>query len=178
MTWDLSIEGLGFNVYDKVQKTNHAESFLQDKLEEYSLPSPYRLINENITRDKILGQISLSRTFSKGQPGLFDENSIEESVEITYQQPTDIVAVINIPGKPLPYIQNLLMQTQKEKAVSVSIRKPSVSGITLATLDDEKPNIETMMNELSPVSGYVSTNTETWNPRNGQYTRNKSWIYV
>ena len=108
--------------------------------------------------------------------------SIDESIDIADNGPTDVFASIPIPGRSNgPIIQYMSTYSLPERTISINATIPPISYIDINNLRNRylsKPNTNNIIDALKPESGYyyITQDSEAWNPIKGNYSRTVSWV--
>lgn len=138
------------------------------------------------------GAISYSYTYDNSARPIV-ECALEETFSVTDTLATRKVAEIFVIGRKLgPVLQDLGTYTGPLRAVSYEMTLPKASSISgllfpsniYATITgilnqfDPEYLLATTAQRPSTVKSFVKDNTETWNPLNGKFTKNISWIYT
>jgi hypothetical protein len=155
------------------------------------------------SHDHKRGVITYSYEFNNKYSSLI-EGVLSENVTVTDTGPADVVAEIFVIGRSLgPILQSLGTKTASRKEVSIEVEvvpptsiaqyhmnssdcplyfRGSIYNKIEALVEGLKPfgfNDPSVVPNAGPTQGqvYVERNTHSWNPTDGRYTRNVSWIY-
>lgn len=129
--------------------------------------------SRSISRNEYSGVISYTLEYT--QTSVCITGALEESVDITIEEPTDVFAIVAILGGP-SIIQDKGGDTVARKTISISARfQPN----TTCSLGND-PDVEATVDSAEPSADVVvvERNTKTWNPYTGQYQRVKTWVYA
>jgi hypothetical protein len=109
------------------------------------------------------------------QTSLCISGALEESVDITIEEPTDVFAIVAILGGP-SIIQDKGGDTVARKTISVTARFEPDASCSLGN----EPDVESLIDSAEPSADVVvvERNTKQWNPYTGQYQRVKTWVYA
>jgi hypothetical protein len=141
------------------------------------------------------GEVTYSFTFDNRPKNLID-CSINESFSVTDNLPTPQIAETFVLGRRLgPILQNLGTFSLPQRSVTfeMTLPKPSaISGLIFPT--DIYNSITGILESFNPqyllairgqandnnyvVKSFVKEDSETWNPTDGKFTKNKSWVYT
>ena len=138
------------------------------------------------------GVITYSFTFYN-RPISLIPCALSESFSVTDTLPSQQIAEIFIIGRSLgPVLQDLGTFTSPVRTVNYEANLPkpsSLSGImSYATYSKISGMIEgfnpeniipfTDPQQIKKMRSFVKENSETWDPVNGKFTKNKSWVYT
>jgi len=144
--------------------------------------------------NEFTGEISYSLAFDN-RPTNIISGVLAEQININDTYTGDVFAVIPVIGRPTgPILQYIGGRTEYKRDVSISLtmdytkipygktrnplllKKPSIVEPTATQLAD-------LLKELSPANEpgirkyFINAPTESWNPKDGNYTFNISWTY-
>jgi len=111
--------------------------------------------------------------------------AIFESVRINYTNPSDVFAELAVPGRSAgPVLQDIGTITSSKLDVSVDATVAVTGACTAALMLSSKPTganglIDGFYLYLSGIYSQVFTHvdSESWEPRNGRYSRQIGWTY-
>lgn len=192
---DASINGLAVGFGDRAAnlslRNSRAKTYFEGSISPnlYTrllayVPSGYTLnpvpTARQIGYERTAGVLNYTYAFIATSGMLFN-NVISESIEISDTGLTNIVAIIPIPGRSTPLIQNMLTSAPIERSLNINIvYTPLNSAVTTANLYGlylQKPNTDAICNALQPGNiNYCKGNVENWNPIKRTYSRAMSWI--
>lgn len=136
------------------------------------------LRSTNVTRNRKNGQIQYSYTYICCNSNI--DGVIKESVNISREFPSAVVAIIPILGRTCgPIVQDKGTKSVEKCSVSIALTFPAdcSSYAKPAGLEASVQGIINAAGVCSDAYGtYMERDTESWNPRTGQYTRNVSFI--
>jgi hypothetical protein len=129
--------------------------------------------SRSIGRNEHTGVINYTIEYS--QTSVCIAGALEESVEITEEEPTDVFAVVAILGGP-SIIQDKGGDTVARKTIVVNARFEPNATCSLGGT----PDVEALVNSAEPSADVVvvERNTKSWNPYTGQFSRTKTWVYA
>lgn len=137
-----------------------------------------------------VGQIKYSYAYTDLLNCLDEPTGCEiksESIDISYTNPADVYAEIQILGRPCPILQCLGIRTKGQKSLAVKVNLscgkfcPSDPEFSVSPI---RPNVQDLVDGCyGALTGDYETVTtdgdsETWNPKTGSYTRNVTWSYA
>jgi hypothetical protein len=136
------------------------------------------LRSTTVARNRKNGQINYTYIYSCCSNSV--NGALKESVNITREFPADVVAIIPILGRTCgPIVQDKGTKTVEKCSVAISLlfakdcstySKPS--GLEAA--------VQSIISSAGCCTGaentYTERDTESWNPRSGQYTRNVTFV--
>lgn len=119
--------------------------------------------------------------------------ALSESFSVNDTLPSQQVAEIFVIGRSLgPVLQDLATYTSPTRTVNYEVTLPrasSISGIIPYAIYSKISGIIEGFNpentipftdpqQIKKMRSFVKENSETWDPINGKFTKNKSWIYT
>lgn len=139
------------------------------------------------------GEVTYSFTFDNRPANLID-CSINESFSVTDTLPTQQIAETFVIGRRLgPILQNLGTFSLPQRTVNFEMTLPkasAISGLIFPTniynsitgiLESFNPQYLLALRGTSNdyiIKSFVREETETWNPTDGKFSKNKTWIYT
>ena len=138
-------------------------------------------LSQQLTYQKTEGTLSYSYSYLAAS-GYLIPNAVEENIDITDNEPTDIFASLQIPGRTNgPVVQDMNTVTLPTRTISISATlapaSPIVTSGSLLAQYLAKPDTNNLIGVLVPDSGnyYLTSGSEKWNPLTRQYSRNVTW---
>lgn len=147
-----------------------------------------------IGTNEFTGEITYSLAFDN-RPTNIISGVLSEQINVNDTYPGDVFAVIPVIGRPTgPILQYIGGRTEYKRDVSISLvmdytklpygntrnplilKKPSIVEPTATQIAD-------LLKELSPANEpgirkyFINAPTESWSPKDGQYSFNISWTY-
>lgn len=144
--------------------------------------------------NEFTGEITYSLQFDN-RPTNIISGVLSEQINVNDTYPGDVFAVIPVIGRPTgPILQYIGGRTEYKRDVNISLvvdysklpygktrnplllKKPSIVEPTATQIAD-------LLKELSPANEpgirkyFISAPTESWNPKDGNYSFNISWTY-
>jgi len=144
--------------------------------------------------NEFTGEITYSLAFDN-RPTNVISGVLSEQINVNDTYPGDVFAVIPVIGRPTgPILQYIGGRTEYRRDVNISLvvdytklpygktrnplllKKPSIVEPTATQIAD-------LLKELSPANEpgirkyFINAPTESWNPKDGNYTFNISWTY-
>lgn len=153
----------------------NADSFSSDVVSLNPVP-----LNKTVTKNLTGGTISFSYEFNDRPTNLLTHNgklALVEDYSLSYSGGTPMFAEIFCLGRAIgPVFQNLGTKTTKQKTLSINaVMNRSDSGTP--------PDVSPYLNIFDPIlvdgaiQQYISGNTQSWSPRNGQFSYTITWNY-
>lgn len=141
----------------------------------------------NVGLSPTKGTIAYNYSYNTRQCN-FINGSLSESITVSDSYPTDVFARIPILGRAAgPILQSLNTVTESTRSVSIEVvmQPPTGCGDWAGALN-AKPTTEvnsllcTIQTQLSGINTqlYKTQDTDSWNPKNGRYSRNVAWSYT
>lgn len=130
------------------------------------------LNSTTVSKNKRNGQVQYSYTYLCSS-GLCTSGAIKESITITRDAPSDVVAIVPVLGRTCgPLLQDKSTKTVERCTVVIDVLFPRNTGC-LYDKPTGTPDPSTIISGLGYCSddGYVEKDTDSWNPTNGKYTR-------
>lgn len=137
------------------------------------------LVRSSITTNKVNGRTQYSMDYQCNPSCHRVTGSLEESVEITCNKGVDVVAIVPILGRSCgPLIQN--KNTKKETTVTISISFRFKADCCSSKPSGIEDAVTAIINSVtgcdcpdgcSDVNTYTISDTDTWSPCTGRYTR-------
>lgn len=146
-------------------------------------PNP---LNKTVGHQPSRGIITYNYEFDD-RPCAFITGALSENFSINDTHPTDVFASLSVLGRSQgPVLQAIDTITSPTREVSIEAVMPPPSSCTsIADFDQNKPS-ENVRNifcqfeeQLTDAYDQVfkSSDSESWNPINGRYSRTVSWVY-
>jgi len=148
----------------------------------------------SLSTNEFTGEITYSLQFDN-RPTNIISGVLSEDISVNDTYPGDVFAVIPVIGRPTgPILQYIGGRTEYKRDVNISLvldytklpygktrnplllKKPSIVEPTATQIAD-------LLKELSPANEpgirkyFINAPTETWNPKNGNYSFSISWTY-
>jgi hypothetical protein len=148
----------------------------------------------SLSTNEFTGEITYSLQFDN-RPTNIISGVLSEDISVNDTYPGDVFAVIPVIGRPTgPILQYIGGRTEYKRDVSISLvvdytklpygktrnplllKKPSIVEPTATQIAD-------LLKELSPANEpgvrkyFINAPTESWNPKNGNYSFSISWTY-
>jgi hypothetical protein len=158
----LSNAEAGFGSIDPLQPTENS-------------PTGWKQASKSVGKNEYAGRVTFSYEYKEKSSCI--PNAISESVEVTEEEPSDVYAVVNVLGGS-SVIQDKGGSTARKRTVNIQVQvEPNCTGCSADI--GGGPNVENIVNDAEPSAGIVvvQTNTKSWNPRTGRYTRVKAWVF-
>ena len=132
----------------------------------------------NVTRNLKNGQINYSYVYQCCDTCI--AGVLKESITITKEFPSDVVAIVPILGRTCgPIVQFKGTQTVEKCTISIDLTYAKECGCSLAKpsgLDASVAGIISGACCSGAYGTYTEKDTESWNPRSGRYTRTITFI--
>jgi hypothetical protein len=146
-------------------------------------PTP---LTKSISHSPGKGIIGYSYEFND-RPCSFISGALSENFSIVDNHPSDVFARIPVLGRAAgPVLQEISTVTESTREVSIEAVMPPPTGCSsISLLDTYKPTtivanilceFETQLTDVYD-QVFKQSDTESWNPLSGRYSRNVSWIY-
>jgi len=148
----------------------------------------------SLSTNEFTGEITYSLQFDN-RPTNIISGVLSEQINVNDTYPGDVFAVIPVIGRPTgPILQYIGGRTEYKRDVNISLvvdytklpygktrnplllKKPSIVEPTATQIAD-------LLKELSPANEpgirkyFINAPTESWNPKDGNYSFNISWTY-
>jgi hypothetical protein len=133
------------------------------------------LKSQSVGRNTFSGKITFSYEYAEKSACITD--AISESVEVSDEAATDVFAVVNVLGAPA-VIQDKGGTSAKKRTITIQVQiAPDCTTCTAGI--GGGPDVSSIVNGAEPSAAVVlvASDTTSWNPRTGRYTRSKSWVY-
>lgn len=178
--------------YDNAKlKFNEVSGLALSRAQYYSGKSLNILpLSTRIGRNPLAGTITYSFEYND-RPSNFISGAISEVITLNDSLQTNVIAVIPVLGRKAgPVLQNLGTSEPLSRDLSIEAVFPTPtynSGIkpdpkTIFLTNKPTNMVSGLIWELNPKNNgyssvYIKSNTESWNPKDGRYNRQISWIY-
>lgn len=152
-------------------------------------------LSVSVSQNRALGEITYNITYDN-RPTNFFRGVHSEQIEIQDTYPGDLYTLVNVIGRPTgPVIQYGAGRTEYRRNVSINLvlGHPSINnrGGDRRSLIYSKPSVaepfrqdlKTLLRAVSPATEpgirryFADPPQETWNPSNGNYSLQLSWVY-
>lgn len=140
-------------------------------------------MNYNIGYNPTKGTINYTYQFDD-RPCNFIPNAIFENITINDTNPVDVFAETVVLGRRNgPVLQRLDTVTSSKRNVNIEIVVPRITQCSsISAAITGKPNINSVLCEIeAQISGndyFKSQDNESWDFKNGRYTRNVEWTWT
>lgn len=136
------------------------------------------LRSSSVSRNKRNGQIQYSYTYACCNNSI--AGVLKESVNITREFPSDVVAIIPILGRTCgPIVQDKGTKSVERCNIAIALTYPKDCS-TYAKPSGLEAVVQGIISAAGCCTGaygsYQERDTESWNPRTGQYTRNVTFV--
>ncbi len=137
------------------------------------------LRSTTLSRNKYNGQIQYTYTYQCCNSTI--DGVLKESINITYEHPTNVIAIVPILGRACgPLVQRKNTKTAEKCSISIDLLLPKQCGASYAMPSGLSTSVDSLLSSLNCCSGAYATHKEkdieSWNPRTGQY--NRSVVYM
>lgn len=142
--------------------------------------------NRTVGHNPSKGSISYSYEYND-RPCNFISGALNENFTITDNYPTDVFAKLPVLGRARgPVLQDISTITEQTREITIEVVMPIYDACSsISSLYANKPTgqIQTILCEFeteltnSYQQVFKHADTETWNPREGRYTRNVGWTF-
>jgi len=134
------------------------------------------------------GVISYSYTYDD-RPSNCITGAISEIITVNDQNPTDVFASITVLGRAAgPVLQDINTQTAATRDITIELITAPVESCTALALGHPPNNVEEdvqallcLFEQRFATAGYSQyfkhVDTESWNPKQGTYSRQVGWTY-
>ena len=136
------------------------------------------------------GNVSTRRTRQVGFSYNFETSQncnasvFRENITVTKTKPSDTIAIIGVLGRGSygPVIQNKNMKTPERIQINIEWQytKQTGTGCPLALPSGVETAVQSVVTSVAPCVGssgsYLESDTETWVPKRGSYTRSLGYI--
>lgn len=158
-------------------KWAEAEDLILTRAEEISgftlHPSP---LTKVVGKNEITGVTTYTYEYDD-RPSANISGALQETITVSYQNPTDFFATIQILGRAIgPILQDIGTATPRKKTVSIEAQLPAANRSSTPSM----PATDALMLTFKPSSSYgvfLDGDVETWTPSTGKYSRNTSWTW-
>lgn len=136
-------------------------------------PTP---ISTTISKNRITGAIQYSYIYNN-RVGVSDSSYLSEIIEIEFSNAADVFAEIPVINRPAgPILQSIGSTTRKSATVSYAIRVATSYGST-PTIPTVDPQAVLLTYISTPTQLFLASDSPRWNPKQGLYTRNTTFVY-
>ena len=195
----------GVNGYSaaKCKYTNAADYFAEFDLESASFQRARYFADAAVDRDIAInrnpvstsighnpsqGTISYSFVFDTRPSGCL-ENALKSEIQISETKPNDVYAELTVLGRTSgPVLQSMGTITSSKRDVSLDATMPvGIIDCACTGVVDTSPSADaqTLMEQYRPdncgidcLTIFKHTDTESWNPTTGKYSRQMGWTYT
>ncbi len=132
------------------------------------------------------GSINYSYEYND-RPSNCVPSALSEVISIVDNNPTDVFAQLTIMGRQLgPILQDINTITNPTRELSVEVVVPPATGCGVSLLTHTNPRNDVVTYILCPIEAdltgtynqvFKTNDQETWNPKEGRYSRNVSYTY-
>lgn len=132
-------------------------------------------LNNSVSYNEINGTINYTYEYNN-RAGNSIPGALTERIEVSYDNQADVFASIPILGRGAgPLLQNISTLSAKRKSLTM---EALVSGTTL-TYTAVSPSTDAIVATFVPAGTTIfkERDSENWNPKDGRYTRQVSWVY-
>ena len=138
-------------------------------------------ISTVIKRNQIVGTISYTFDFDN-RPSNLVSSALSEVIDINDQLASQVFAIVPILGRANgPILQDISTVKESRREFTYQGVFPAVGGSLTSRLVG-KPNVNSLVDEARHASNiesiFIESDSETWAPNRGSYTRRVSWIYT
>ena len=150
------------------------------------------VVNRSIGFNPAKGSISYSYEYNNRPQNNCVAGSLSETYTIADINPTDVFAAIAVLGREAgPVLQDMGTVKEASRRVSVEVVMPRTTGCPTSsgafqTIYGNNPRSQVYANLISGIyqdltgtyeQVFKSEDTESWQPKEGRYTRNIAWVY-
>jgi hypothetical protein len=122
------------------------------------------------------GVISYNLEYNNRVPNLIF-GSLSENVNVSQEYPTDIFAKLVVLGRPGgPILQPIGTVTESTRTINVEVQMAAWNFGNYHT-PPVKPDPTPLIAPFVIIGGLKEKDSESWNPRNGRYTRTVTYIW-
>jgi hypothetical protein len=139
-------------------------------------PTPY---SKSVGHNTLGGVINYSYEYNSTPVPCY-EGALSEIITITDDAATPVVALIPVLGRTAgPIFQNIGTVKEKRRSLSIEIVMPINGTLTNCELiaTQGTPVVDITPYAPSGTIVYIETDTVSWSPTTGRYTRQASWIW-
>lgn len=188
---DANLQITSYKYDNAVTKFNIASGLALTRAQYYSDKSLNILpISTRIGRNPVAGTITYGFEYND-RPSNLISGAISEVITLNDNLHTNVIAVIPVLGRAAgPVLQDIGTSEPLSRDLSIEAVFPVPSFGTGSAADiktaffGNKPsvNVSGVIDALNPANNgysqsYIQRNTESWNPKEGRYNRQISWIY-
>lgn len=134
-------------------------------------------LNNSVSYNEINGIINYTYEFdNRAGNQNTDGDVVSEKIDFSYDLPNRLYAEIPILGRNNgPILQDIVTRTSKKKTVAIECL---VSGTTLS-YTATMPDYNSIVSGFAPTSSvrFLAGDRESWNEKEGRYSRQTTWIY-
>ena len=135
------------------------------------------------------GTVTYSYVYNN-RPSNCITGALSESVTITDNNPTDVIAQLSVLGRKAgPVLQSIGTKTPRTRDLSIELIMPPSTGCGYAQLYGSSstnprdlaetwflcPMETEMTGGMSQI--FITNDNETWNPKTGRYSRSVTWLF-
>lgn len=136
-------------------------------------------LTQNVTRNIQAGIVTYAYTYNN-RPAITIPGAISESIQVSYVNPKDVFAIINVLARPIgPILQAIGSITENRRTLALEAQMPA-SSLIVGTA--QKPDTSAILASYKPTSTtslvFIAEDTENFNDRTGRYSRTTSWVYT
>jgi hypothetical protein len=141
--------------------------------------STVALRTTSVSRNKKTGEITYSYAYQCCDTCI--DGVLKESVTITKEFPSDVVAIVPILGRTCgPIVQSKGTKTVEKCTVTIDLTYAKECGCSMAKPSGLEGDVQGIISAAGCCSDsygtYTERDTESWNPRSGRYTRTVTFI--
>lgn len=146
-------------------------------------------LTSSIGKNQVNGTIDYSYQYDT-RPSNCIAGALAEQINIrdtNVDKTVDIFASIAVPGRSAgPVLQDINTTSQQKRSIDISIVVPEVTGCVTADLIAGSPrsdvtslinDFKSDLNDANSEPVFTEEDTDNWNPKTGQYTRNVTFVY-
>ena len=145
-------------------------------------------VSTSIGHNPSQGTISYSFVFDTRPSGCL-ENALKSEIQISETKPNDVYAELTVLGRTSgPVLQSMGTITSSKRDVSLDATMPvGIIDCACTGVVDTSPSADaqTLMEQYRPdncgidcLTIFKHTDTESWNPTTGKYSRQMGWTYT
>lgn len=136
-------------------------------------------LDYSIGKNPVNGVITYNYSYDT-RPSNCIAGARSEQITITEEYASDVFAVLPVLGRAIgPVLQSIGTVTETKRSLSVEVVMNAVTGCNYSAWSGGRPNYTSVIAAAAPVASqvFISSNTESWNPKTGHGNRQISWTY-
>lgn len=148
-------------------------------------------VSKTVGKSPVTGLISYTYEYDTRQTN-YVSGAIYEQISVSDTHPANVFGEVSVMGRSAgPVLQDMATYTRRERTLHVDVVVPYYSGVSLmsavgvAAMNTASPKSDVddlvsafytnLTNNYSSV--FVSSDSDSWDIKNGRYTRDVSWVF-